>query len=287
VSGAVGATIAKRRLSRQLRELREATGLTADGVCARLGWGRGKVGRIESNTWKRPEMSDVRDLLRFYHVGDKQYTELERLARLARARPWWRDYPDVFGDSEFPGLESDAARICCYTPLVLPGLLQTPAYTRAQMSVGTNGPGWPQRAAQARQRRQQILRDHHPGTGTGSGDGVGAPQLVAVITEPALLYRWGTPTQRHAQLDHLIEMGRRPDIEIRLLRLADGLHPGMCGPINIVEFPDGDPPAVFLETDFAVQEVTSHGDINAYIDTFHSIRKAALDPPATIAGDSA
>ena len=33
-----------------------------------LSWGRGKVGRFESNQWKRPEMSDVRDLLRLYNA---------------------------------------------------------------------------------------------------------------------------------------------------------------------------------------------------------------------------
>lgn len=272
-SGAVGATAAKRRLSRRMRELREATGLTADGVCDRMGWGRGKVGRIEANAWKRPEMSDVRDLLRFYRVSQQEHRELEGLARLARQRPWWRDYPDVFGETEFPGLEADAARICCYTPLVLPGLLQTAAYTAAQTNIGAHPPQWQVRARQARQWRQLTL-DRADGT---------APELIAVLTEASLLYRWGTTEQRRAQLDHLVEMNRRPHLELRLLRCEDGLHPGMCGPINIFDFPDGEPPVVFLETDFAIQQVSSQKDTQAYIDVFDSIRKAALDPPATTA----
>ena len=41
-------------------------------MCDILNWGRGKVGRFEANQWKRPEMSDVRDLLRIYGVaGDE------------------------------------------------------------------------------------------------------------------------------------------------------------------------------------------------------------------------
>ena len=65
---AYGATVAKRRLSRQLLQLRVKRGYTANHVCDMLNWGRGKVGRFEANQWKRPEMSDIRDLLRIYSV---------------------------------------------------------------------------------------------------------------------------------------------------------------------------------------------------------------------------
>jgi transcriptional regulator with XRE-family HTH domain len=266
-----GTTVAKRRLARRLRELREPTTLSADRVGNRLGWGRGKVGRIENNVWKRPELSDIRDLLRFYGVGDEERRELEELARVARQRAWWRDFPDVFGDSEFPGFEADAAWIGCYLPLVLPGLLQTEAYAEAQMSVGANPAQWRARALAARQRRQQILDRDDP------------PELVAVIPEAALLYRWGTVEQRRVQLERLLEVGRRRNVELRLLRFDTGMHPGMCGPINVFHFAGGEPPAVFLETDFAIQPVTNRTEVAAYIQTFDRIRAAALDPAATAA----
>ena len=67
---AYGATIAKLRLARRLTELRVAAGYTANHVCDMLNWGRGKVGRFEANQWKRPEMSDIRDLLRFYEADE-------------------------------------------------------------------------------------------------------------------------------------------------------------------------------------------------------------------------
>jgi transcriptional regulator with XRE-family HTH domain len=273
VTAAVGATIAKRSLSRRLRELREATGLTANGVCDRLGWGRGKVGRIENNDWKRPEMSDIRDLLRFYDVGEEESRELEGLGLLARERAWWRDYQDVFGETEFPGLEADAERISCYAPLVLPGLLQTADYTRAQMSIGAHPPEWRHKALQARQRRQLIL-DRDDDT---------APQLLAVITEASLRYKWGTGAQRRRQLEHLVELSGRPQVELRLLRYQDGFHAGMCGPINIFEYGGGEPPVVFLETDFAVHELSGRKDIETYIDTFANIQKYSLDSPASTA----
>src|SRR5207244_1964157 len=97
---------------------------------------------------------------------------------------WWREseFADVFGD-EFPGYENDACRISTCMPLVLPGLLQTEAYAKAMMKVGTRPAEWQRRALQGRLRRQAIL-DRDDGT---------APAVTAVITEAAVRYRWGTP----------------------------------------------------------------------------------------------
>jgi len=80
-----GATVAKRRLSRQLLQLRVKSGYTANHVCDMLNWGRGKVGRFEANQWKRPEMSDIRDLLRVYSVDPAERDEIEDLAIRSRA----------------------------------------------------------------------------------------------------------------------------------------------------------------------------------------------------------
>jgi hypothetical protein len=273
VTDLYGATVAKRRLSRRLVELRVEKGFTANQVCDILSWGRGKVGRFEANAWRRPEMSDIRDLLEVYQVDGEESRKLEALALLARKRAWWREYGDVYGESEFPGYEADAARISVYMPLIVPGLLQTQDYIEAQMSAGAVAADRRARALAARQRRQQILlRD----------DGT-APELVAVITEAPPLYRWGTPAQRRAQLLHLVEMSRRAHIVLRLLRFEDGLHPGVCGPINIFDFPGSEPPAVYLETDFAVRGVGDPDEVDAYIATFHRIRDAALDASATTA----
>jgi transcriptional regulator with XRE-family HTH domain len=264
------ATVAKRRLSRRLAELRVKNGYTANQVCDKLNWGRGKVGRFEANVWKRPEMSDIRDLLRIYGVGDSEREELERLAVLARSRAWWREYGDVFGDNEYPGYEADAARICVYMPLILPGLLQTPAYIEAQMGVGSQPAEWRKRALEARLRRQEIL------------DLAGEPpELVAVITEASLMYRWGTQAERRGQLAHLVEMSRRPNIEVRLLRFAHGLHPGMSSLISVFDFPGNEPSMVYVENDAAIQEVSDASEVDAFSGIFRRIRETALDPPAT------
>lgn len=273
VDDSYGSTVAKARLARRLAALRLRAGMGLNEATDKLGWSRGRLDRYERNEWRLPDASHIRDLARIYGADDAERAELEDLGRHARERVWWRAYEDVFSKgNEFAGFENDAARISVYMPLVVPGLLQTEAYMRAQLKVGPWDERWQERAMAARLRRQQIL-DRADGT---------APRLVAVITEASLLYRWGSQEERQAQVGHLAEIGRRPNVELRLLRFADGPHPGMSSLVNIFEFPDDDEPAVlYLENDTDLQEVTKPAEVDAYRATFARIREAALAPAAT------
>src|SRR3984885_12571290 len=226
---ACGATVAKRRLSRRLTELRRASGHTANHVCDLLDWGRGKVGRFEANHWKRPEMSDIRDLLRVYGVGEEERAELEELAIRARARPWWREYTTIF-ENEFPGFENDAVRI-----------------------------------------RQKIL-DRTDGT---------APELIAVITEASLMYRWGTKPDRREQIMKLVELGARPNIQLRMQRFIEGPPTGRHSMVSIFTLPDPEPSIVYVETDSSIEEVTTPESVSNYVQSFARASDAALDPDDT------
>jgi len=267
---AYGATVAKRRLSRRLLQLRVQSGYTANHVCDMLNWGRGKVGRFEANQWKRPEMSDIRDLLRIYNVDEAEREQLEELAIQARARPWWRDYSDIF-ENEFPGFENDAGRIRVFMPLVLPGLLQIQDYAEAFMRIGPRPPSWRRKVLDTRLRRQEIL----------SRPGDTAPTLTAVITEASLRYQWGSRTDRRDQIEHLIDMGRRPNIDLRIQRFTDGPPPGLMSAINIFDFAEGEPSIAFTETDFAVVEVNEPDQVSRYIQSFEKAVDGALEPSDT------
>jgi hypothetical protein len=267
---AYGATVAKRRLSRRLLQLRVQSGYTANHVCDMLNWGRGKVGRFEANQWKRPEMSDIRDLLRIYDVGEGEKEQLEELAIQARARPWWRDYSDIF-ENEFPGFENDASRIRVFMPLVLPGLLQIQDYAEAFMRIGPRPPSWRRKVLDTRLRRQEIL----------SRPGDTAPMLTAVITEASLRYQWSSRSDRRDQIEHLIDMGRRPNIDLRIQRFTDGPPPGLMSAINIFDFAEGEPSIAFTETDFAVVEVNDPDQVSRYIQSFEKAVDGALEPSDT------
>jgi len=267
---AYGATVAKRRLARRLTELRLNTGYTANHVCDILNWGRGKVGRFEANQWKRPEMSDIRDLLRIYEVEDAVRQEIEELATRSRSRPWWRDYGEIF-DDDFPGYENDATHIRVYLPLVLPGLLQTQAYMEALLKTGPRSPAFRRKAVQARLRRQEILDRPEPAVA----------RLSAVITEASLLYRWGMHEDRREQIEHLAEMSRRRTIELRIQRFDDGPPTGIYSMVNIFDFPDDEPPLVFVENDYAVEEVSKEESVRGYIQSFERAADSALEPADT------
>jgi hypothetical protein len=141
------------------------------------------------------------------------------------------------------------------------------------MNVGTKSEAWRKRAREARTRRQQVLTRE---------DGPSA-ELVVVLTEASLLYRWGTQADRRAQVAHLVEMSQRPNVELRLLRFADGPHPGMSSLISIFDFPGDEPGLVYLENDAAVQALDSVADIEVYARIFAEIRAAGLEPAATTA----
>jgi len=267
---AYGATIAKLRLARRLTELRLAAGYTANHVCDMLNWGRGKVGRFEANQWKRPEMSDIRDLLRFYEADEYASREIEALALQARVRPWWRDYQDIF-DNEFPGFEADASRIRVFLPLVIPGLLQTADYIDAVMRSSGKSPAWRRRATEARLRRQQLLER----------DKKTLPQLQAVITEASLLYRWGSRAERRDQLLHLAEMGERPGVHLHLQRFADGPPPGLFSAVQIFDYDGGEASLVFTEHDHGIQEVSDAEYMNSYVEAFDRAVDVALEPRDT------
>jgi Domain of unknown function (DUF5753)/Helix-turn-helix domain len=267
---AYGATIAKRRLARLLTEARENTGYTANNVCDILNWGRGKVGRFEANQWKRPEMSDIRDLVRIYELPDSGREEIEELAVKARARAWWRDVADIF-DSEFPGYENDATTIHVFMPLILPGLLQVPAYTEALLHAGPRPPAWRRKSLEARLRRQEIL-DRADGT---------APKFSAVITEASLLYRWGAREDRRQQIEHLVDLSARRNLDLRIQRFQDGPPAGIVSMVNIFGFRDDEPSMVFLETDYAIEEVSKRDAVDRYTESFERASDAALEPADT------
>src|SRR6201996_206086 len=277
IDKAYGATVAKRRLSRRLAEMREEAHLKPNEVDDQLGWKRGKLARIERNDWIIPNASYIRDLLRVYQAPGDVQAEIMDLVDRASVRAWWRKYaqpgdPNRVFDSEFAGFEYDAARISVYMPLVVPGLLQTPPYVDALVNSGSKPPAWRDRARETRLQRQLIL-DRSDAT---------APRLVAVVTEASLLYRWGTQAERRAQVGHLAAMSRRPNVELRLLRFEDGPHPGMSSLINVFDFPeDQDPSIVYLEIDTALQEVTSADEVRAYKEVFSRICTAALGQSAT------
>jgi hypothetical protein len=142
----------------------------------------------------------------------------------------------------------------------------------AQMRIGTQPPAWRARASEARWRRQQVLD---------RGDET-LPVLRAAVTEASLMYQWGTMEARREQVTHLAELSQRPNVELQLLRFADGLHPGGLTSVNLFDFPHQDDPSLaFLESEYALIEVGQPDEVAAYSEIFERTCAAALDPAET------
>ena len=93
--------------------------------------------------------------------------------------------------------------------------------------------------------------------------------------------RWGTKEERREQISHLVDLSRQPNVELRIQRFADGPHRGMWSMVNIFDFAGDEPSVVYLETDTAIQEVTSHDEVMIYVEGFSRSRDSALEPADT------
>ncbi|SFL06744.1 Helix-turn-helix domain-containing protein [Streptosporangium canum] len=229
-------TVRRRRLAAELRRLREAAGLTMEEVAQSLDMSRATISRLEAGKTARPRPRDIRDMLSLYKVADPEREALMDLARSARERGWWEQYRGVLTGS-YVGLEAEASSIDTFEPLVIPGLLQTSAYTAELIRTSMADPAEIDKRVEARMRRQEILRRPNP------------PRYRAVIDEAALLRPVGDTDVRREQLRKLIDTHPLEHVTVQVMPLSAGPHVGMSGQFVILGFPDPtDQNVVYIET---------------------------------------
>lgn len=219
------ATMRSKQLGRELRQLREAAGLSRDDVVAQLGWSKAKVERIEAGT-NIIKAADLRAALDLYdaHVG--KYAKLEDLRLNAKRRGWWVAFNDVF-DGIYISNENDAEEIISWQPGFIPGLLQTEDYTRAiTRTAFPDDPDEVERRVRARMARRSLLRrtDLPP------------PRFHAIIDEGVLRRSAGSLDVMRTQWSELWSMGHLPNVTIQISPLAAGAHFGMGGPFVLLSF---------------------------------------------------
>ncbi|MFG2013762.1 helix-turn-helix domain-containing protein [Actinomadura geliboluensis] len=263
-------TIKKRALSRKLVELREQCGMTTSEVCKRLRWSPSKLNYIEKAKWVDPNSDSVADLCELYGVGPSDTEALIKLTREARQRGWWRKYNDVFRD-DYVGLEAGASEIFTFQTTLIPGLLQTPGYIEAVTRLaGIQDDAEIRRHVAARTQRQEIISRKS------------APcRFHALIDENALV-RIKDTAVRSEQIRHLINASTRPNVDIQLLLLVDGLYPGTSEPFSYLKFPEpSERDIVFLETTIDDRMMEEEDELERYLTRFHRLRDAAQSTVAT------
>ncbi|MCE6993887.1 helix-turn-helix domain-containing protein [Saccharothrix sp. S26] len=265
-------TLRKRRLVSELRRLREAADLTIEDVAGRLECSASKISRIETGrVGVTPR--DVRDMLSAYGADRATLDELVQLARDARRRAWWDEFGDI-APGRYVGFEADAERVRTYQGLMVPGLLQSEAYTRALIGavLPDAAPAEVDRRVELRKARQALLVEDDP------------LSLHAVVDEAALRRLVGGREVMVEQLRRLDEVGKLPNITLQVVPFEAGGHAAMDGPFVILSFPEqSDPAVVYIESPKGDVYWEQPSDVARYSDMFARLSAESLDPAASSA----
>ena len=264
-------TVRRRELGALLRELRLEKDLTVEQVAQHLLCSATKVSRMETGQ-RGATARDIRDLCDLYEITDP--AERERLTRLAvqsRQHGWWQDY-DLSQFADYVGLEAEAASIRDFQSSLIPGLLQTPDYTRAVNAVVVPAPDAEtlDRQTEVRLKRQQRLTGQPP------------LRFHVVLGESALHRLVGGPAVMSAQLDRLAELSSLPNVTLQIIPFSAGAHPAMDSTFNILDFEGSVPSVVYVEGLVGWVYVKRPQDITRYEWVFDRLRAVALTPRESI-----
>jgi len=267
-------TVRRWELAKHLRALRASRGLSIEQVASELLCSPSKISRIE-NAVRAPTQRDVRDLSRIYEVSDETGRELMELARESKQRAWWQIYDEVVSRaSTYIDLEEAATEISWYETIRIPGLLQTPDYTRAIMRAlfPSMGPEGLDQYAASRAERQNRLIAKPP------------LRLWAILDEAAVRRQVGGPKVLYDQLQRLIEVAQQfPNVTLQLVPFTAGGHAGMDGSFSIMTFPQGSlSDIIYIENRTGNIFLDRESDLQVFREVLNYLRATAANPDESL-----
>jgi transcriptional regulator with XRE-family HTH domain len=209
----------------ELRQRREAAGLTQEGLSERAIMSRTHIAHIEAGR-RKPSLEDARRLDQVLETGGV----FERFLPTLDNRLLAGHFEAV---AQF---EKQATMIREYGSSLVPGLLQTEAYMRAVFRSGFP-PKSDERCDKAvvtRLERARILDDPV------------LPVMWVLLDEAVLRRPIGGPAVMAEQLGHIAELGERERIRAHVLPFGVGVHPLLAGALTLMWFDDA-PPLAYVE----------------------------------------
>ncbi|MFI0357008.1 helix-turn-helix transcriptional regulator [Actinomadura sp. 9N407] len=199
-----------------LRCERERHGLSLTQCGQIIGAARSTVSNIEAARLK----IDVRQAQKL----DERYG----LPRLCETLLWFAQMGhDPMWFQQYTQYESRADVIRVYQGQVIPVPLQTEDYARAFVELGDSADV--EAAIAARMARQKALLTPSKG-----------PMLIVLLDENALHRPVGGPQVMAAQLQRLLELGRRSRVIIRVIPRSVGAYDGLDGSFQIMSLESRD-----------------------------------------------
>ncbi|WP_326644678.1 helix-turn-helix domain-containing protein [Streptosporangium sp. NBC_01755] len=276
----VRATVRRRRLGRELEMLRHARKLTLEDAAILLMRPKTSLSKIE-NGKQQLRVRDVPFILDKYELDDPaRREEIMALASKAAERDWWQKFQGVVRDpfADYLSLEESATLIFKWSPLLIPGWLQTEAYARHVVAASRM---WQTKeeidkfVALRMKRKTTVLDREEP------------PQVWVVLSEMAVRQHVGAPDMRvmKEQLEHLKDVAAdrgRPHVQIVLLPYLAGEHAGLEGAFTWMRFDSG-PEVICLEALTSAQYLEDEDEVARYAMAADHLRSAAQPPRDTIA----
>ncbi|WP_242902223.1 helix-turn-helix domain-containing protein [Actinomadura terrae] len=261
-------TMRSRKLGQRLRAIREERGLTLQQAARVLNRTPSSLSKLETGKRgiRRPALENMLD--RYQYTDPEEREALFDLARNGTKQGWWLRYEGKISPSmlDYISLEAEALSIESFQLHLLPGLLQTDAYTRAVIECCFDQGFDPDvdGLTEVRMRRQQILFREKP------------PRFRAIASEAALRQRFGSREVMKAQLTQLIERSQMPNVTLQLLPFLVGGHGGINGSFSTLTTRDLSVVLVEnLTTGWYLEEAE---DVSRHHLVFDRLREAALSP---------
>lgn len=268
-----GPTIRRWQLGQELRQFREAAGITPRAAASEIEVTPGTMSKIEGGK-QAIKGTHIKLLAPMYNLPPEEKARLLALAEEANQPGWWVSYarqvPDWF--RLFLGYEQDASDLKSYESELVDGLLQTPAYARA-IAVANRPSSTDDelnRQVDLRRERQQLIFGEDP------------PKLHIVLNEAVLLRVVGSREVMREQLEHLAKIAALPHVTIQVLMFAAGAHPAMTSPFRMLGFEE-EPRmnTIYLENGRGSLYLEKTPDVERYNAMFDQLTNLALNPQAS------
>lgn len=208
------------RFGMELRRFREQAGFSQAAIATRLRITQTHVSRLETGA-RTPQLSQAETLDHVFGLTERRYFVRlrEQITERSSGPGWYLRWVEE--------VEPEAVVLRTWDPLLIPGLLQTPAYARCLFGAAPDAaPDEVESRVQARMRRKVILDRDRP------------PAIWIMIDEWVLRRPVGDETVMRDQLDYVLDIAQRHNVNIQLVPGDAPCLAGLSSGFALAQSPD-------------------------------------------------